>query len=82
MVEVKLFATLRREAGGKGFEMNASSVEEVLRELATRYDSGFREQLKQVTILVNGRNAVQLKGKRTRLCDGDVVSIFPPMAGG
>jgi molybdopterin synthase sulfur carrier subunit len=82
VVEVKLFAALRREAGEKGFEMSASSVEEVLRELSSRYDSGLREQMKTATILVNGRNAVQLKGKRTRLSDGDVVSIFPPMAGG
>ncbi len=82
MVEVKLFATLRREAGEKGFETGASSVGEVLRELASRYDSAFAEQMKRATILVNGRNAAHLKGKRTKLADGDVISIFPPMAGG
>lgn len=85
MIEVKLFATLRREAGEKGFEMDASSassVEEVLREAASRYGPALREQMKTATVLVNGRNSVQLKGKRTRLADGDVVSLFPPMAGG
>jgi molybdopterin synthase sulfur carrier subunit len=81
-VEVKLFATLRREAGEKGYATEASDLGEVLQELALRYSPGFREQLKKATVLVNGRNAVLLKGKRTRLKDGDVVSLFPPMAGG
>ena len=57
-------------------------MKDVLRELAARYGPSFTGQLKKATVLVNGRNAAHLKGQRTRLADGDVVSIFPPLAGG
>lgn len=82
MVEVRLFSIFRKAAGEKGFESEAGTVGELLLELASRYDAGFRDQLKKATVVVNGRNAVHLKGRKTRLSDGDVVSIFPPMAGG
>lgn len=82
LVEVRLFATFRKTAGEKGFRTEAATVGALLAELASRYDAGFREQLKRATVVVNGSNAVHLKGRRTKLADGDVVSIFPPMAGG
>jgi len=40
-------------------------------------------QIKQlVIILKNGRNIVHLQGLTTKLEDGDVISLFPPVAGG
>jgi len=33
-------------------------------------------------VLCNGRNTVFLGGSRTRLHDGDVVTILPPVGGG
>ena len=35
-----------------------------------------------INILQNGRNILSLHGIETCLAEGDVISIFPPMAGG
>lgn len=35
-----------------------------------------------VNILENGRNIKFLNGLETKLADGDVIAIFPPVAGG
>jgi len=82
MVEVKLFASLRTAAGEKGFLTDADSVGELLREAAERYGEDFAKRLQIATVLVNGKNIAHLRWKRTRLKDGDVVSLFPPLAGG
>lgn len=82
MVEVRLFASLRDIAGEKGFSANAETVKELLQQAAERYGDDFAARLKLATILVNGKNIAHLQWKNTRLQDGDVVSIFPPLAGG
>ena len=38
--------------------------------------------LKISTVLVNGKNVVHMKGKRTKLKKDDEVSIFPQLGGG
>ncbi len=82
MVEVKLFATIRKVAGEKGFKTEASNVQEVLEEIYRKYGPEIRSEMAYCTILVNGRNIAHLRGKRTRLKEGDVISFFPPLAGG
>ena len=82
MVEVKLFASLRTAAGEKSFFTGAATVRELLQEAAGRYGDEFAERLKIATVLVNGKNIAHLKWKKTRLKGGDVVSLFPPLAGG
>jgi molybdopterin synthase sulfur carrier subunit len=82
MIEVKLFASLRSAAGEKRYFTEASTVKELLREASNRYGKEFTEKLKIATILVNGKNITHLRWRRTRLKDGDIVSLFPPLAGG
>jgi molybdopterin synthase sulfur carrier subunit len=42
-----------------------------------------QEELKEsVTILVNGRSIEFLERMKTRLQEGDMVTLFPPVAGG
>jgi len=41
-----------------------------------------KELEKGVIILVNGKNIEHLEKLDTKLKDGDVVSIFPPVGGG
>lgn len=82
MIEVKLFASLRTAAGEKRYCSEASTVKELLREASKRYGDEFAARLKIATILVNGKNIAHLRWKKTRLKDGDIVSLFPPLAGG
>ncbi|OFW59247.1 MAG: hypothetical protein A2V52_02970 [Actinobacteria bacterium RBG_19FT_COMBO_54_7] len=82
LVTVKFFATLRKATGVKSYESSAASVGAVLKEIEKGYGEDAHRHMKNCNILVNGRNIGYLKGKRTRLNDGDEVSIFPPLAGG
>ena len=82
MVEVRLFASLRAAAGEKRYYSEADNVKALLREAAKRYGDDFAARLKIASVLVNGKNIAHLKWKNTRLQDGDVVSLFPPLAGG
>lgn len=82
MVEVRLFASLREAAGEKKYFSDAATVKEVLRQTAERYGKDFSARLKTASVLVNGENIANLKWKKTKLQDGDVISLFPPLAGG
>lgn len=82
MPEVKLFATIRKKAGEEGFESKAASVEEILKECEKRYGDELSPYLKKSIVLVNGKNAALLKGRKTRISTDDKISIFPPAIGG
>jgi len=66
------------------------TVEVLLRALKHHYGEGFREAVgrpfkdesPKIRLLVNGRDIDFLKGPETELKDGDVVVLFPPIAGG
>ncbi|AKB74678.1 Molybdenum cofactor biosynthesis protein MoaD [Methanosarcina lacustris Z-7289] len=66
------------------------TVEVLLKALKRHYGEGFREAVgrpfederPRIKVLVNGRNIDFLKGAETELKDGDVVVLFPPIAGG
>ncbi len=84
MVTVKLFGTLRLEAGVKELHLEAGSIRELetlvcrkLRRLSP--DCGISENdFRACLVAVNGARTTA----RTKLRDGDVVSFFPAAAGG
>ena len=67
---------------------NASNIRTLLLVLCNsreRRDRIFDEHgnvRQNISIVINGRNIVFLKGLETELNAGDSVAIFPPMAGG
>lgn len=75
-VQIRLFAGLKQyaPAGNKIFQIELASPTTVSRVLEILQ---FPPTLKPV-ILVNGYHA----DERTRLFDGDMVSLFQPVAGG
>ncbi len=80
---MRLYATLRKTAGGeREYTVEAKTVREVLEDGRRRFGADFAQQLGNCTVLVNGKNCALLRGKRTKVDAGDVVAIFPPMAGG
>ena len=90
-MKVKFFATFRDITHCKDEDVPApGDVWELLQSLGDRYP-GFRAKLidpggaevhEEAIVLVNGRNITFLDGKGTHLCEADVVSLFPVVAGG
>ena len=90
-ITVKSFATLR-EVMDMQIRMDLpkdATIRSLLAELTGRY-SGLDELLfaapgtlrDLVNILKNGRNIHFLAGLDTPLDDGDLIALFPPVAGG
>ena len=89
---VKFFANYRQITKCKEADVPAPpDVWALVNYLAARYGDAIRTKLfaedgndvgSDAIILVNGRNIQYLKGKDTPLCESDVVSIFPLVAGG
>mgnify|MGYP000005725597 CR=1 FL=1 len=91
-VRVKAYASFR-DFMGSNIEValrEGADVDSLIRELERRFGSRVREELLDedrrprlyVKILLNGRDVEFLQGLKTRLKDGDVVALFPPVGGG
>jgi MoaD family protein len=95
-VSVRFFTSLReivdkKEETLKFPEGSKVTVDTVLKTLAQRYGKSFVEYLYDektddvkgfLQFLVNGKSATTLSGMQTKLEDGDVLAILPPVGGG
>lgn len=86
-VKVRMYATVRESAGKPEAEVDAVDLEGLLRRLAELFGQRFSKLLsgagdEGLVILVNGRNVKPGSRKNVRFCEGDEVSIFPPVSGG
>lgn len=68
-----------------------STLLDVIEELTKRFGPPFKEAVldkntgkvrSYYRILLGGRDLNQLVDMKTKLCDGDTISLFPPVAGG
>lgn len=92
-IEMRFFATFRDAVGTKERVREIdddTTVGDVLASLEREHE-GLDGQLltededairPQLSVLKNGRNVVHMAGPATELTDGDVLSVFPPVAGG
>jgi molybdopterin synthase sulfur carrier subunit len=92
-VEVRLFANLRELAKTKVAMEEVESgttVGDFLQKICEKLGAKFRMAVlnergqpnENIKILLNGHNIVFLQGMATKLKDGDVIAIFPPVGGG
>ncbi len=83
-VTVKFAATLGKAAGMKEMSVQASDVGQLIVSIknAFRGNTEFLRQVKLSNLIVNDTNVNYLKGKKTPLKQGDVVTFFPPLGGG
>jgi molybdopterin synthase sulfur carrier subunit len=95
-VSVRFFTALRELVGKKAESLEFPDNEEItvekgLKQLIERYGKDFVEYVfdretgeiqTYLTLLVNGRSITTLDGFRTRLTNGDVLAILPPVGGG
>jgi MoaD family protein len=95
-VSVRFFTSLReivdkKEETLKFPESEKVTVDMVLKMLSQRYGKSFVEYVydgKTVKVrgflqfLINGKSAATLNGLETKLEDGDVLAILPPVGGG
>jgi molybdopterin synthase sulfur carrier subunit len=92
-VEAKFFTSLREITGKKVDEVqlqSAITVEELLILLSEKYGKKFREYIYNkkgkvhgfLSFLVNGKNINVLQGFDTKLKQGDIIAILPPVGGG
>ncbi|MBE6968550.1 MAG: MoaD/ThiS family protein [Ruminococcaceae bacterium] len=76
MICVKFYGLMRLESGVKELQVEAESVKTLFARLEK---AGFdRKALRGCYLLVNGEKA----NAKTKLNDGDVVQLLPPVAGG
>ncbi|MGB9713757.1 MAG: ubiquitin-like small modifier protein 1 [Candidatus Bathyarchaeales archaeon] len=95
-VSVRFFTTLREIVGKREETLEFPdgenvTVDAVLRRLSEIYGKGFVDYVYDgktgdikgfLQLLVNGRSASTLDGLKTKLVDGDVLAIIPPVGGG
>lgn len=89
-MKILFFAYLRDYTKCKEIYINHfNTVEEMLKQLCFKYGSKFENKIfkegnlsDEIIILVNGRHIDHLAGVKTNLNEGDVISIFPVVAGG
>lgn len=78
MTQVRLFASLREEAGSSRVEADGDTVGAIVDALSARYGPRFARVAAVATFVVNGERA----DRADAVSAGDEVAVLPPVSGG
>ena len=78
MITVKLYGLLRLDTGLRELDLEAATVAELYARLPEKTERITKKDLEGCVLLVNGK----VSSRRTKLADGDMVQLMPPVAGG
>lgn len=95
-ISVRFFTTLREVTGKKEETIRFKAGEKVtvnviIEKLAKEHGKNFTDYVFDrrtgdvkgfLQFLINGRSASTIKGLDTKLADGDILAIIPPVGGG
>ena len=92
-VEVKFFTSLRDITGKKVEQINLenfTTVDQLIKLLSEEYGRKFGEYVYTkhgrvqpfLSFLINGKNINNMQGLDTKLQDGDIIALIPPVGGG
>jgi len=91
-VRVRYFTTLRElaEASKERIALkDGATLADLIEIIASKYGEEARNYLYKkgridpsIYILINGENSYTLSGLRTKLKEGDIIAIIPPIGGG
>ncbi len=92
MIKVKFYSLFKinLKSSGEEYEFDgAITATELISKLDADYDGYFSHKLLEAgeispgsIILINGHNVIHLNGLNSIIKDGDIVTLFPPSAGG
>lgn len=78
MITVKLFGLLRLNSGVKEVQLEADSMKQIFDLLLVQSDKISKKELESCVIFINGTPG----SKKSKLSDGDVITLMSPVAGG
>jgi len=92
-ITVQFLGNIREITGTReqAFDVAEPTVQALVDRMAREYGDDFKRTLihtstgkvsSSVVIALNGVDIEALKGVKTNLKDGDIIAIFPPVAGG
>ena len=77
-IRVRLFASLREDAGASVVDASGRTVGELVDGLSARYGERFARVAGVASFVVNGERAE----RSTPVAEGDEVAVLPPVSGG
>ncbi len=89
-ITVRFYTTLKEKVGKGKVELEDKNVADVLEDLKEQFGTKFTDQLYDPSgemkdyyiLLLSGHTVFREEIKKTKVKEGDILHIFPPIAGG